>query len=446
MSKDRLLHYLICGLIISYWFNVTIIETGIFGGVNEFKLYDILGLPFLLLTFSNYPLRRLFKQDLISKRLYYFLLWCSLTAIFTIIYSLINQRLEYVGMTTIYLYHFWIFFVSGVIIFNSEREDRIVYVQIFIIMAFMQSVIIWLQVSGVIGHLIKYNYTDEMYTGIVGPNRIVPGLMCNMGGLLSLFVLTWSNLRKSLRFPIKVIAGINILIWLPTLIMTTSRTSMLFFAIMFFVWIVVFARKYILAIFVLIPLMIAVYPKINEGARQRIEDTISYNQGKFIKASSNDPESAMDYYYVMGNGRYQIMNKALKFLGQNPYVLVVGKGFNNRSKSLKQYGALSPHNMYLNMLLEGGILGFMLYFGWLWAILRAFYSFSKLSNNKNAAGLFVSFMIAMFISLFGGEHLYVYRSHYALMGAFLVIISLGLTFLKDIEEQEEPIEHTLGKA
>ena len=436
MSKARLLHYLICGLIISYWFNVTIIETGLFGGVNEFKLYDFLGLPLLVLTFSNYPVRKLFKQDLIYKKLYYFILWCSLTGIFTIIFSVIVQSYDYTGMTVIYLYHFWTFFITGLLILLSDRNKLMVYIQLFIFMAFVQTVIIWLQVGGVIGHLIKYRYFEDMYTGMVGPNRIVPGMMCNLGGALSLFVLLKRELSNRLSFIIKVFALGNVFLWVPTLIMTTSRTSMVFFAIMIIIWITLFARKYVLLLLLLLPLLLIAYSNLGEKARKRIDSTLTYNEAKFKKASQNDPEGIMDYYYEMGNGRYQIMMRTVKFMADNPHMLFLGKGFNNRIYSMNQYGSLTPHNMYLNMLLEGGIVSFILYFGWLYAYLKYFISISRIKEYKIVAGLYMAFIIAMLVSLFGGEHLYVYRAHYAIMGAFLAIMSMGVSSLELLNDNK----------
>ena len=158
MSKAKLLHFLICGLIISYWFNLTILETRIFGGINEFRLYDFLGLPLIFVTYSTYSLKSLFRIDLVYKKLYWFIIWCSITATFTITYSVILQAFTNVGSTIIFLYHFWVFFLAGLLILVAERERKLIYIQIFIFMAFVQTIIIWLQVGGVIGHLIKYYY------------------------------------------------------------------------------------------------------------------------------------------------------------------------------------------------------------------------------------------------------------------------------------------------
>lgn len=116
-------------------------------------------------------------------------------------------------------------------------------------------------------------------------------------------------------------------------------------------------------------------------------------------------------YEDLGSGRKTLSLVYIEYLFSNPYVIPFGLGFNNRLTLFS-----SAHNTYLSLINEVGLVGVFLYFRWLLSYFRLNMSktkFLRLSLN----GLILS----MLVTLFFGEHLYVYRPLFGLVGFFLFI-------------------------
>jgi hypothetical protein len=148
-------------------------------------------------------------------------------------------------------------------------------------------------------------------------------------------------------------------------------------------------------------------PKVTSS----IVDVIEYR----ILEEINDPEEidsvsdAGKLYKDLGSGRDKLSLAYIKFLVSNPQLLPFGQGFNNRSGI-----GFSAHNMYLTLIAELGLVGFFLYFNWL-------LSYLKLRKSKQpSVQLAVNgIVLSMMVTLLFGEHLYIYRPLFGLLGLFL---------------------------
>jgi hypothetical protein len=89
----------------------------------------------------------------------------------------------------------------------------------------------------------------------------------------------------------------------------------------------------------------------------------------------------------------------------------------------------SAHNMYLSVINELGLIGFFLYFRWLVS-----YLFVKMRHFTNMKSTLAGLVLAMLVTLLFGEHLYVYRPLFGLLGLFLFVTTILLSpyfLLKD---------------
>ena len=114
-------------------------------------------------------------------------------------------------------------------------------------------------------------------------------------------------------------------------------------------------------------------------------------------------------YDDLGSGRNVLSMIYLKYLFNNPYIFPFGLGFNNR---LALYA--SAHNTYLSLINEVGLVGVFLYFRWLGS-----YLFENMKKTRYLGFALKGLILAMLVTLFFGEHLYVYRPLFALVGFFL---------------------------
>jgi len=86
--------------------------------------------------------------------------------------------------------------------------------------------------------------------------------------------------------------------------------------------------------------------------------------------------------------------------------------------------------MYLNVIKELGLVGFFLYFGWLFS-----YFFISFKKYKGEALALKGLVLSMLVTLFFGEHLYIYRPLFAVLGMFLVIVNILISTLHDNETE-----------
>jgi len=140
----------------------------------------------------------------------------------------------------------------------------------------------------------------------------------------------------------------------------------------------------------------------------------------------NDKKDAGELYSKLGSGRDKLTKGNFYYILENPIIIPFGMGFVNRFNSAP---GLSAHNMYLQVIKELGLVGFFLYFGWLVQyLLIDFKDFSGFSIGLKG------FVLSMLVTLFFGEHLYIYRPVFALLGLFLAITSIFISILHKNEK------------
>src|SRR5690606_25769488 len=164
-------------------------------------------------------------------------------------------------------------------------------------------------------------------------------------------------------------------------------------------------------------------PSLNQSLEKTINDRIFGKTEVFEK--EDESINVGELYSDLGAGRDQLTINNINYLLGNPEILPLEAGFVNRNK--KGPGP-SAHNMYLQVIKETGLVGFFLYFGWLVSYL--FIKFDKFSGFSLALqGL----IWAMLVSLFFGEHLYIYRPLFGLLGLFLMVTVIFVSALHKIE-------------
>lgn len=161
---------------------------------------------------------------------------------------------------------------------------------------------------------------------------------------------------------------------------------------------------------------------INDDLYSKIESVVNGRVINKVK-NKNDLSSNKvgDLYEDLGSGRDQLTKSNAIFLLDNPAIIPFGAGFNNW---LIRGEGLSAHNMYLQVIKELGLVGFVLYFGWLINYL--------LINFKKHQGFSIALkglVISMLVTLFFGEQLYIYRPLFGLLGLFLFVTTIFISIL-----------------
>jgi len=414
--------------ILGYWYNLPIISTSIFGGYNEFRLYDFtfMSLLFSLIKHKSLKICLLaLKSDSSLKYIYWFTIWASIMTLPTIIFVMLNGNLVYAGMTVIFLYHLWGFILLAAVIITFYNSETIIsLVKWFLVLYTLHLLLYYFQISGIVSNLWAQPYIEaygeNAFSGTLGPNRITPGMMTLLGFILSLFVLI---VRLKSRF-LCILSWANIFLALPAIFMIGSRTTFVTLVLFIFFYFFLFRIRFIPIVIVFIPLFILFYNRgMNQKQKERIKYNIEWNQNKLLRGKEFDDISVIEGYENIGSNRAQILERYVPFLLNHFYILPTGFGFNNRIIG-SSTGAASAHNIYLSLLNELGFIGLFLYTSWLISYIITEHKRNRLAPNYRGRGFIISLVLAMVISLMAGEHIYVYRPCFAIMGTFLFVITV----------------------
>jgi len=155
-------------------------------------------------------------------------------------------------------------------------------------------------------------------------------------------------------------------------------------------------------------------------------DNFDKNQNKLLRGENLDDVDLVEGYSNLGSGRKEILDGYIPYLLDNPYIIPLGIGFNNRIYAAENTSAASAHNIYLSLINEVGLVGLFFYLSWLFSYIRTSRLLIKKGGNTFIFGLIIALVIAMLVSLFSGEHLYIYRPCFALLGTFIFIMNVIL--------------------
>ncbi|HMI06150.1 MAG TPA: hypothetical protein VK528_01290 [Flavobacterium sp.] len=417
LTKSKWIIVSVYLMLISYFYNLPVLNYSARGN-NELRLYDVAGVVVIYLYFKYMGLvNKLIENNKALNNLFHFLMWANFTIIFTIIDSILEDKIYWALQSIKYLFHFWAFFIVTVflqiIIQDLAQLKRIV--NFTLIMASVCFLVVVLQNFGIIPFLWSddnWESYNGFLSGTLGPNKIVLGMT-------SLFVFTLAvGLLNDKRIKMnKTILMVTIVMSLLVLVMSGSRTSyvgLLVFLGYFFIRETISFIYSAIALVILAAAITAINPKI-------IEKAVIVYEGR-VENKIRDPQSLREakvesVYEDLGSGRKGLSVLYIGYLMENPGIIPFGLGFNNRLSLIS-----SAHNTYLSLINEVGIVGVIFYFRWLFSYLGL-----KMSQFPKMRMALKGLVLSMLVTLFFGEHLYIYRPLFGLLGLFLFITTLLLS-------------------
>jgi hypothetical protein len=432
--KNKMLLYVLFGMIISYFYNLPVLKYSIKGN-NEFRLYDVLGLFLLYYFFKYYKiLNFIIIQIPFLNILRKFLYWGCLTMIVSLFFYILNNAFVSFLQVILYMYHFWIFYIAALFCYILFLDKRILKKVIYftILLSIICCLVVILQHLGVIDFLWNDKYLEaygKFFSGTLGPNKIVLGMTSLFSLSLSIGVIFSKEIKMNVIF-----ICFAILLNLYVIVLSGSRTT--YVALIVFVIFFAFRSPLRFAIFsfffsALFVGLITFKPELGKSLDDVLTNRV-FNKTSVFKTNTFDDDEEREYedlYSDLGSGRDRLTVGNALYLLDNPQIIPFGTGFMNR---FDKAPGQSAHNMYLQVIKETGLVGFVLYFGWLLSYL--FIKFDKFSGFSLALN---GLVFAMLVTLFFGEHLYIYRPLFGLLGLFLLITAIFVSGLHKLEINQE---------
>ncbi|WP_432671689.1 O-antigen ligase family protein [Flavobacterium sp. SM2513] len=424
--KNKILLFTVYGIIASYFYNLPVLKYSIKGD-NEFRLYDILGVVLMLFYYKFYNtvdvvIRKVFFLKILRR----FMIWAGITMVMTLFFHILADKLVGFLQVILYMYHFWVFYVAAVFFYIFCLNATILKTGIYLILflSIGSCLIIIMQNLGLISFLwsdIYFKGYQGFLSGTLGPNKIVTGMTSLFVASLCFGLL----LEKQYRINILVVY-VAVLLNIYIIFISGSRTTYVAFLILLVFFAVRSPLRFILGGSVLLfsfTIMLSAYPNLQKTFDQTLENRI-FSKTEVFDEGNNDAEYS-DAYEDLGSGRENLTKNNLIYILENPQMIPFGTGFVNHLN--KTFGK-SAHNMYLQSIRETGLVGFFLYFGWLLS-----YLFIRFDKYKGFSIALQGLVFAMLVTLFFGEHLYIYRPLFGLLGLFLIITSIFVASLHKIE-------------
>lgn len=425
LISNNYLLFTLYGMIFSYFYNLPVLKYSIKGD-NEFRLYDILGIFILYYYYKNYKLVNYVTSRVIYlKMLKYFIYWCMITMGTSLFFYIFYDALLSFLQVILYMYHLVVFFLSAVFfyIFCLDKQIQKKGVYLIIVLSIISDLIVLFQNFGVIDFLWNDAYKDAygmFLSGALGPNKIVLGMTTFFSFVMCMGVFLERQMKIN-----RILLYSAVLLNLYILILSGSRTSyvalgifVLYFALRSLKRFMVVAGVFSVIFFTIIT--------INPDLRLNMEETLENRiYSKLNKNKDIEDNNVGDLYTDLGSGRDRLTIANAIYIIENPLIIPFGAGFMNR---FDKAPGLSAHNMYLQVIKETGLVGFVLYFGWLFSYFRI-----KFDRYKDFSLALNGMVWAMLVTLFFGEHLYIYRPLFGLLGLFLMITSIFVSGLHKIE-------------
>jgi hypothetical protein len=408
----------VLAMIVSYFYNLPVIKYSVKGD-NELRLFDVAGLALLFILYNNSALVFYYiNTKTYLKTFNTFIKWCGFTLIFTALFSLFKAKPLWLLKSVLYYYHMVVFFYTGVFVamYLREKKNYKRVASLVLILAIVAAIIVFLQHSGFIPFLWNSVY-EQAYggflSGTLGPNKICLGMTMFISLVYAIGLFMQSQLKVN-----KILIITCIITSMATIGITGSRTTYLAL-IVFACFIFVMKTKKFLALSLVISIAIIVAFFFNLELIDNITTTIENRVlNKVTNPESFNPATlnvdVEQLYQDLGAGRNKLVLGYLDYIAKNPYVIPFGIGVNNRLLVNS-----SAHNIYLSLINEVGLVGLFLYLKWLTSFL--YLKFGKVNSLKLVLrGL----VLAMLVTLYFGEHLYLYRSVFTILGYFILVTIL----------------------
>jgi len=427
--------YLLFLLSLSYWYHLPVMTQALIT-YSEFRGYDILLVLITGLLFRHYqdPLRRFFAQDPPGRLLFRFTVWATIMSGVTIISCYYYAEDNVWSLVTLmFLFHLWGFVLAygGFRLFVRTPGQCLALLDTFLVVGIAEGLVICLQAVELLPLFWGDRYQEygaRAFSGTLGPNRQLPGYMMIL--VFAVAAAYWRNWRSIglWRVGLSALGG---LVSVLGVALSTSRTAWVAFAA-FFLISFLGRRQFGFAAFAA-AIVVATVFLVPEGIRERIEEVYYWRVAGPIADTMNGvgaQDDELGRLDAIDAGRLDIWSGGFEtIVYERPWLIPFGGGFNNYLYAVSR-GA-SAHNMYMTLLGELGIVGLVLYVGWLFSIVRESARLTRRAAEARLAGLKTfapvetgSLVLALMVGLMAGEILYAYRPSFTFMGSFLFLCAI----------------------
>ena len=409
----------LAGLITAYFYCLPLGRYSVGGIASDFRIYDFV-LLFFLIAFGTSRLRRIKALNADRRsfhRWVYFLLllvWLSLIMTFAI------GGMSKVLPAVLRSYRFsGYLLIAAFIVAIADTPHRWRFLlAVFYANICFQAILACAQGFGYAPHLWPDYWQDnywklsgEIPVGTLSPHHKHIGIVMMLG-----VAITATYFRATPRIAFRALLMVLLCAMLVSVILAGIRTAWLGLAVFVIAYVYIHRGRAIPLLAVVtfgLALAISYAP---ESVTKPLESEIDERFTDRIERLG---------FEGVAKDRLVIYNDIPTVISDRPQLLLTGAGFQNVSSIM---GATGAHNNYLQALLELGILGFLVFLRFLYAILKRMMLIARTAKNRfeetlarDVWAIFIGLMATMMV----GETLWGQYSMFTLSGQIMTLVGLA---------------------
>lgn len=319
--------------------------------------------------------------------IFFFLFW-----IYTIILSFFAEDFIQSLKSSFFLIKFFLFFLLiSFYAFNKFNIRKILKV--------------WLIFINILCLDILYQYINKFdifgypeqpgsrYAGFFGEELVAGSFLAQISAPVIGFVLYSIFFKKEIPLK-KTLLSLNIFFILFSCLITGERMNAIFLLVLIITVLglfIFYKKKYLSIIFLIITLSLFI---------------ISYSNLYSVKKRYDDFSNSITNFYHSSHGKlfdsaYRLwLLKPITGWGLKNFRVICDKKLENRINNTHPLCSSHPHNLYLELLAETGIIGFSIYFIFIFLLIKKFFNYLKSKKKDLNYYIVTSCLVAILLMLF----------------------------------------------
>jgi O-antigen ligase len=312
--------------------------------------------------------------------------------IYTIILSFFAEDFFQSLKSSFFLIKFFLFFLLiSFYSFNKFKIEKILKVWlVFINILCLDILFQYITKFDIFGYP---EQPGSRYAGFFGEELVAGSFLAQISAPVFGFVLYFIFFKKE-KLVKKILLSINIFFILFSCLITGERMNSIFLLILITAVLglfIFYKKKYLTIIFFIVILSLA---------------AISYNNLYSVKKRYDDFSNSITNFYFSSHGKlfdsaYRLwVLKPITGWGLKNFRVICDKKLENRINNTHPLCSSHPHNLYLELLVETGIIGFTIYFIFIYLLMKKFFMHLKSTKKNLNYYIVASTLVAILLILF----------------------------------------------
>lgn len=425
----------LAALLASYFYCLPLVSAPSVAGISsEVRIYDIVFALILAILIRFRVFDFLFYWNKLSRAHHWLLIFVGLAAV-SLLFTAFFEGWQRMLIGWVRWYRLFSYSAAFALVFLwvRQRFQLVRLLDVFLVCTAAVATISVLQGFGYVGNLwpesyaVYWQHTAPPPVATLAPNHSHISMVMAIGiaMVLARMQLTGTSLST------KVLLAFGALPMGYAMIASGGRSGWLAFGVYFVLSLLICRAKLQTAVAGM--LFVAVFAATPASQRQMLGDVLRYRTVVSLPGAERDvsilfSDADASLLERVDSDRHQLYAAILNRLSERPMMVAFGTGYQNALYGLNGI-AVAAHNGYLNVLIELGIPGLLVYLAWLLGMIRLGIRRMPMSNGVDASHLarhWLAIAVGILAANMFADAIYAQRALFTFLGIFLFVSAICL--------------------